>query len=473
MGKITDSRLTAKVLKALGLFGTVQVLQLLCAVVRTKLVALWVGAAGVGILGLYQSGYNLFKSLSALNIGVSTVPSLAGAPEADRPALTATVMRMGVLLGTCGALLMAALSPLLSLMSFGTAVYAWGFALLAPAVLFSTAAEARSAVLQGLGQLRTLGKASLVAVVAATAVALPLVYFFRIDAIVPMIVIYALSSLLFLLMGKPRPSLRRVLPSGEEVRLMRRFASQGAAFTVAMAMGFGAEYVLRAWLNYGADIDTVGMFQAGSVIVGSYLGMVFTAISMEFYPRLSATISSPRRTGVVMSHEISLVCTVMLPMILVFMSADSLVVKILYSSDFEAVGPYIIWAAAGTAPRAAGWCMSYALLARGDTRAYMLTESTSAVALLVFSYIGWHLWGLAGLGVAYALQMTVFCAAVWAVCRRRLGLRLGRTAVRAMALCAVLGVAGACARLWGAWWAPLALAIVVAAAWNLRRRGNI
>ncbi len=42
----STSSATSKVLKALGVFGSVQVVTILCSVIRTKLVALWIGPAG-------------------------------------------------------------------------------------------------------------------------------------------------------------------------------------------------------------------------------------------------------------------------------------------------------------------------------------------------------------------------------------------------------------------------------------------
>ena len=41
------------IVKATGLFGGTQVFTILCSIIKTKLVAIWLGAEGVGIIGLY------------------------------------------------------------------------------------------------------------------------------------------------------------------------------------------------------------------------------------------------------------------------------------------------------------------------------------------------------------------------------------------------------------------------------------
>lgn len=43
--------LNARILKVTGMFGGLQVINIICSVVRSKLVAIWIGATGVGSSG--------------------------------------------------------------------------------------------------------------------------------------------------------------------------------------------------------------------------------------------------------------------------------------------------------------------------------------------------------------------------------------------------------------------------------------
>lgn len=432
---------------------------MLCSVVRTKMVALWVGASGVGVLSLFQGAQNLFSNMSSLNLPMSSVPAISTARGDARLAVGASVMRLQAMLGVVAMILMGVLSPLLSKLSFGTTAYAWGFAMLAPTLLMSTVASGRTSVLQGYGQLRTLARASVVWNLVAIALSLPLVYIFRIDGLVPMIVIYALCNMLVLLHVGQRVGWRRLLPEGDEKQLWNRLLRQGVAFSVGVFAGMGAEYAVKVWLSDNVDLTLVGLYQAGSVIIGSYLGMAFTAISLEFFPRLSTSIDSRWRTTVVLNHEVGLMSRIMLPAVLTFMSADTLVVYLLYSSEFIDASSYLCWAAAGTAPRAAAWCMSYAIIAKGRSRVYIITESTSAVALLLFSWLGWHFRSLEGLGMAYMAQMVVFFVAVALACHRRLGLTLDRKVMATVGTTFLIAAACAWARMYVAWWIPLAVAV--------------
>ena len=46
-------------MKAMGIFGGVQMIGIICSIVRTKLVAMWIGPVGMGLFGLGEIVRNL------------------------------------------------------------------------------------------------------------------------------------------------------------------------------------------------------------------------------------------------------------------------------------------------------------------------------------------------------------------------------------------------------------------------------
>lgn len=67
------------IVKATGLFGGTQVFTILCSIIKTKLVAIWLEAEGVGIIGLYNNTVEMISSLTRLGIGTSSVRDLSKA----------------------------------------------------------------------------------------------------------------------------------------------------------------------------------------------------------------------------------------------------------------------------------------------------------------------------------------------------------------------------------------------------------
>ena len=66
-------------LKGTTLLGGVQVFKILLAIIRSKIVAVFLGPAGVGVLGLFNSALDLIYGFSNLGLGTSAIREIAAA----------------------------------------------------------------------------------------------------------------------------------------------------------------------------------------------------------------------------------------------------------------------------------------------------------------------------------------------------------------------------------------------------------
>lgn len=450
------STLTARVLKALSVFGSLEVINMACAVVRTKLVALWIGAAGVGVISLFNSTMEMLRQVLLLNLRTGAVRDIAAADEAGRGAVCKATTRLGLIIGIVSSIIVAALSPLLSRVTFGTYDYTWAFAVLSLTMFASAVADSRRAVLQGLARLRSLAVASLWGGVVSTVVAVPMFYCRRMDAIVPVLLVFSFVTSAFLIVQPTglAPSKYRRAELTAPMKSIIRF---GGYITVAIGFTLLADYALRVYLNASASIEAVGRFQAGYTVVNSYVGIIFTAITMEFYPRLAAVASRRRRAEVIVAHEITIVQWILLPVVIVFLSADQLIVRVLYSESFIDAVEYMSPAIVGVMLRGSSWCMSYVMLANSDGRAYVVTEVASSLLMLGLSIALWQGYGFAGLGAAYLIQYIVYAAMTYGVCRVRYRMRMPVAVVRLIVAMPLIAGAALAMRLTLGWWAPLIL----------------
>ena len=101
--KTVRSATTAKVLKALSVFGGVQAVTIICSVFRAKFVALWIGPAGVGLITLYNSTIDLLSNTTQLNLRQSAVRDIS--TSRDKALVVAVTRRIALLLGVVGMLL--------------------------------------------------------------------------------------------------------------------------------------------------------------------------------------------------------------------------------------------------------------------------------------------------------------------------------------------------------------------------------
>ena len=190
-------------MKAMGIFGGVQVIGILCSIIRTKLVALWIGPVGIGLFGLFNNALEMISTGTNLGIRSSSVRDISQAMEGRNPNLVArivTVVRKWSLwLGLVGALFTLALAPLLSQVTFGDSTHIWGFVALSIAVLLQALTNGEYAVLQGTARLKRLASVTLWGTIVGLAVSIPLFYLLRERSILPSILAYALALAVFAL----------------------------------------------------------------------------------------------------------------------------------------------------------------------------------------------------------------------------------------------------------------------------------
>ncbi len=433
---------TRRVLKALSLFTGVQSVNVLVAILRTKLVALWIGPAGVGLLSLYAWAMQLLTTATQFNIGQSAVRDISRCCcDEDRRSISALVRRLGLTIGAGGAIVTILLSPLLSRITFGDYSHTAAFIALGavPALAAVTATE--GAIMQGFERLKRLAASTLWGAVAGTAVAIPLYYFFRTDAIVPVLIVFALASCVSALVCGVRTGPAKSPTVAQALRRGRDMLRLGTYLTVSTFAGMAATYIFMVFLNRCYDESTVGVFNAGSTLLTNYVGIIFTAIAMEFYPRLSKVASSAMRTRTVVSHEASMALMVMCPVTVVVICCSGLIIGLLYSAGFSAAEPFVEIGIVAMIFKAPSWCMAYCMIARGHGRLFLVTECASAAVYIILSIVLFRLAGFAGLGAAYVLWYVIYFAIVYGVYRRRYGLSLSRGVWRQMFFCLAVAAA--------------------------------
>lgn len=411
------------IVKSMGLFGGVQIANILCAIVRTKLVAVWIGPAGIGLFSLFNNAAEMVYSITSLGIRNSAVRDVALAVESrDRLRIgrvISVVKKWSWLISIFGAAVMIAIAPLLSRFTFGSYSRTWDFVLLSCVLMFYGITNGEQTILQGFSSLRLLAHASVWGVAAGLAVSIPLFYFWRIDSIVMSIVVYHAMLLLFTWIFRHKDYSKVSLTLRESLAEGKEFVKLGVFLTLSGFVTTLFSYAFSVYLNRVSGTAEVGFYQAGFTLVNKYVGLIFSAIGMEYYPRLARIHDSRLRMRVFVSQEINISVLVLVPIVAVFVLCRDLVVSILYSGEFSVITGYISWAVVGTFFRAYSWCMAFVVLAKGDGKTYLLMETASVVFGFVLNLVFYHYWGLTGLGVSNIVWYFLYCIIVGIVYFRK------------------------------------------------------
>lgn len=416
------------IFKATSLFGGVKVFTIIISIIRSKIVAILIGTTGVGIVGLFNSGISLIQSITQLGLSQSAVRDVSEAHASgnqERVNRVVTVLRKLVwFTGLLGMLCVIGFSPILSKTSFGNYDYTLSFIFLSVIMLFHQLSGGQNVILQGTRRLKYLARASVWGSLLGLVICVPLYYWLGVKGIVPNLILGAFTAMLLSWHFSRKVPYEPVKVSIKEViREGGQMLKMGIAMSVSGILVALSAYILRSFINRQGGIDEVGLFQAGFAIMTTYIGMVFSAMGTDYYPRLSAVNKDNEKCKTIMNQQGEIGILILAPLVLICIVFVPWIVRLLYSEKFLGANDYIIWAASGMLFKMASWAISFIFIAKGESKLFMINETTVNIYSLGFQMLGYWLLGLKGIGIGYALTFLCYFIQVYTISRIRYGFR--------------------------------------------------
>lgn len=427
------------ILKATSLFGGVKVFEILIAIVRTKFVALLLGPSGMGVYGLIASPVNLIKHVTGFGLGTSGVREISKSFAENntyKKNYIVTILRKLVwLTGTLGLLVTFFLAGMLSQLSFGNSDYTIWFRLVSITLLLDQIVVGQRVLMQGTFHYTFLAKSAIIGNFVGLIVTIPIYYFFGIKGVVPVFLLHSLTTLFLSWYFARKIEYQSINLSTKEV-LAGGSTMIGLGLAIAMtgAVTLGTEYVLRLFISNTGNVADVGLFNAGIAIATQYIGVVLTSMSSDYIPRVSAVSGNNIQFAELINRQMQLLMVIIGPLVGIFILFIKEVVLILYSSKFIPITGMIEWIMFGMFFRSISFCLSYAVVAKADSKRFFWNELFTASYSLLFYLIGYHYYRFEGMGIAYCLTYVIYSLQMFFFCRIRYGFHFEAKTLRIVTL---------------------------------------
>ncbi|MBT0721938.1 lipid III flippase WzxE [Tatumella sp. TA1] len=156
--------------------------------------------------------------------------------------------------------------------------------------------------------------------------------------------------------------------------------------------------VMRHQLASHSDWQAVGLWQGVASVSDAYLQFITATFSVWLLPALSRLQEKRAIAAEIKRTLLRVIPVVMVLSFAVWLVRD-LVIITLFSSKFMPMRDLFAWQLPGDVCKVAAYVFGYLVIARGSLRAYLLTELTQFILLLVTSH-----WLIAEHGVLGAVQ---------------------------------------------------------------------
>lgn len=424
----------SQIFKSTSLFGAVQLFTIAISIVRSKVVALLIGPTGMGIIGLLYSTLKVIGEFTRLGLDTTAVREIALTHNSNNKdvdsnvsVVVATIHKVVWFTGLLGIIVTIILSPLLSKLAFGDYSYTVAFIWISFSLLFNQLASGRLSILQGFRKLKLLAKSNLIGNFIGLLVGIPLYYYFRLDAIVLVIILTSVINFIisWLFSKKLKYDIVK-LTNKEAYSKAKGMLGLGLMLSIHGSITLVSAYVFQIYLSYVGGVDLVGFYLAGFMIINSYIGMVFNAMRTDYFPKLSGIIHSSEEVNKTVSQQSVVGVLIIGPLVVAFLICLPLIIKLLYSAEFLVISDFLAWAILGILFKTLSWTIGYVILAKGDNKLFIKTGLFFNSLLLVMNIAGYYFYGLEGLGISFLIYYICHFIGLKMITQKVYGLRLSK-----------------------------------------------
>ena len=424
-------------------------LKILVGIISAKFVAIFLGTTGIGLVGLLQNTLAIISSITGFGINISGVRmvTLANAEE-NHQEFSKTVLvlkRASITTGILGVFLTLILAKPLSIWTFGSTEYTNWFLVLSINFIFSSLAINKMALLQGTRSMKEIAVSTVVYAVLVTAVTLPIYYFFKMEGIVAVLILTAVLNYAINWFFARKISVVPVSVGFKEtISRSKEMIQLGFLLSINVIFGQITAYLLKLYFNFQHATESVlGLYVVATTLLLTYVGMVFSAMSTDFYPRLTQVQTDNNKVKEMVNDQIEVALLLLTPLVVIFYFLAPFLITILYSDDFLGVVLILKWALLAIIIKAIIWPLAFIILAKGEKKLYFKQEILGDAMNIIFTIIGYYYFGLIGIGLAMVFNYSVYGIYVFLVVRKKFNFNFRKNTTALMIKSLFLGIAAA------------------------------
>lgn len=418
-----EENVNTRILKSTTIIGGSSAIIIVFRILVSKVIALIIGPSGVGLLGLFNTTLSLAGTVAGM--GLANSSGVRKIAEVGRDDIAAARMililrRLAVMFGVLGSISFFLLRVPISNLTFGSDIYSSELGVLSIIVFMMVISGMQAAFLRGMRRIEDVARVNIFGIVIGTLIGLPAIYFYKQAGVVAYLVTISITAFFIAWWYVQRLRIPKVNTTWRETYIEARgMMGLGVAFMLSGLVTLTVTYLVKALMTRWMGLDAAGLYEASSALANVYVGFILGAMGTDFFPHLTAVSHDKAQSVQLMNAQIEVGLLVAVPGILLVLALGSILLQILYSTEFLPAFEILRWQALGTFLRVVSWPLSYILLAKGRGNWFFWSELVTNVIYLGCLVIGINLMGMAGIGAAF-LAMYVFYTVLMVFLARKL-----------------------------------------------------
>ncbi|MBQ4860870.1 O-antigen translocase [Pseudoalteromonas sp. MMG013] len=382
----------------------------LSGLVINKALALFVGPAGLAVVGQFQNFIQIAMTMAqgAINTGVTKYTAeYKDDPEKLKSLLSSSFM-MSMASSVVVSVIVAIFAEPISVKVTGSTEYQYVFYLFSVGLFLFVFNNLYISIVNGFKDIGQFVKVNVTQSVVSLFVTSILVYLYGLlGALIAMAINQSVVFFLIIPFFKKQNHVSAVDFKGKldkgQVKKLLSYSAVGIATAVCGPL---AHMLVREELMSSAGMDVAGQWQAVWYISTMYLMMISTILSVYYLPRLSEIKQLDELKSEVAKSFAVIIPIVSILSFVIYLLRD-LVIVILFSEEFTQASDLMLFQLMGDVMRVGCILFTYLLLARAKTKSFFVLEVMSAVSFVLLSY--WLILerGASGVTLAFFVNSTL------------------------------------------------------------------
>jgi len=446
-----------QIFRSSAIIGGASVINILVGIIKVKMLAILLGPAGVGLMGLYQSIMGTASTLVGCGLDTSGVRQIVLSQGNQKVlALVRRALLWGntLLGGLAMVLLWMARDPIAKLVFHDanhTAEVGW----LGIGVLLTLLSSSQMALLQGMRRVGDVARVNIFGSLVGTAFGVLLVWCLGYEGVHWFVISAPLASAIFSSWYASRLQINEVEPDWMVLRQQwQAMLSMGLPLMAAALLTLVTQLIARTMVMRDLGLDASGYFQAAWAISMTYIGFVLGAMGVDYLPRLTEVIDDRKRAKQLVSEQTEMALLMAAPILLAMITFAPWLIEIFYTKSFAPAAEILRWQVMGDIFKVIGWPMGFIVLAQGRGDVFIATQLNWNLIYLLCVWFGISEIGLLVVGVAFFVAYVVQVGLIRVVVGRLIGYT---TKSSSLGMFAMLLICAGVILVIGKYWAFVAL----------------
>jgi len=194
----------------------------------------------------------------------------------------------------------------------------------------------------------------------------------------------------------------------------------GLVLASSAFLASGVKFVISAFITRTGSLADLGLYNAGVAITMGYTGLIFTAMTQDYFPRLTEAVHKKgdhwRR---VINDQTHLVTIILTPILLFILTVLPWVIQLLLSNEFIGITNFVSFFILGIFLQGPTWTMGVMIVAKSDLKVKMYSEVAANILFLILSIVFYYYHGLMGIGFGFLLSKLFSLLITWSIVRFR------------------------------------------------------